>query len=549
MARIFQVKGSVFPQALAIALPCSLVSGCFKYMLLTGFLDRIEEPDSAILNNSGAWSGIGFLVGFLIVFRTSQAYTRFWDGCIFTHQMRAEWFDACSAICSFCAASKADRSSVVRFKHLMVRLFSMLHAAALADIEDCSREHVEDVGAFSLPLIDVHLVDADTLRAVKTSDSRPELIFSWIQQLLAVNIDSGVLSIPPPILSRAFQELSNGMVAHHQAMKIATIPFPFPYAQTCECILMMHWIVAPLVVAQWATHPGWAGFFTFIQVFVLWSLNFIAVEIENPFGKDDNDLDFGHMQDELNKHLLLLVGKQANTLPRLVSAMEAETRGQSSTFVGAWMALNDDCVRPSRRSGSRMVPGSLSSGLDCESASRPHDQTWSDHVRPLELREEYEGLDQVDLHTAAVVGRDDDVDARGPEFVTLVAKAETSGTSLRSTVTNGARCEEPDHPVTQGRSPGCRARAGLPDSSLRISPLGHSSCDVLCSHGISESDTVTPDVGADAHQANRVPMHASRPSSGQWPLFPVLPSCRNCCAAHDSEHPDSKPTAATSVTL
>merc|ERR550532_1098574 len=105
-----------------------------------------------------------------------------------------------------------------------------------------------------------------------------------------------ILSIPPPILSRCFQEIANGMVAFHTSLKISFVPFPFPYAQTCDLLLMVHWICAPFVFNQWTKTPFWSFVFVFIQVFVLWTLNFIAVEIENPFGEDANDLDGTFMQ-------------------------------------------------------------------------------------------------------------------------------------------------------------------------------------------------------------------------------------------------------------
>jgi len=34
-----------------------------------------------------------------------------------------------------------------------------------------------------------------------------------------------------------------------------------------------------------------AFIFVALQVFILWALNFIAIEIENPFGTDANDID------------------------------------------------------------------------------------------------------------------------------------------------------------------------------------------------------------------------------------------------------------------
>jgi len=232
--------------------------------------------------------------------------------------MRAEWFDACSALVSFCAHSQADSSLIMSFKHKLVRLFSMLHASALAELEDLNnKSHIAEVNAFKFELIDAEGIDEESLETIKNSESRVELIFEWIQLLIVENISSGVLNIPAPILSRAFQEIANGMVAFHDSVKLSYIPFPFPYAQTCDFLLLMHGLTVPFVFSQWVTAPHWAFIFVFMQVFILWSLNFIAVEIENPFGKDPNDIDGAHMQLEMNRHLVLLLMPSTMRTPKL----------------------------------------------------------------------------------------------------------------------------------------------------------------------------------------------------------------------------------------
>merc|ERR1712032_273008 len=190
-----------------------------------------------------------------------------------------------------------------------IRLFSLLHAAALGDIEDCYAEskHYSQVLAFRMELIDPEGISPESLRMIRDCDSKVELIFQWIQQLIVENIRTGVLSIPAPILSRSFQEIATGMVHFHEAMKISNVPFPFPYAQTCDALLMLHWIIVPFVVAQWVHKWWWAVAFSFLQVFTLWTLNLIAVELENPFGTDPNDIDSVQMQQVMNNHLRLLM--------------------------------------------------------------------------------------------------------------------------------------------------------------------------------------------------------------------------------------------------
>lgn len=372
LLRLIQMKGSVFPKGLVVTIPSCIIAAGLKWILMASDVDI--EDDMVIINNAGAWTGFSFMVGFLIAFRTSQAYGRFWDGCRATQAMRSKWMDACSLVCATCAPSKADPGSVTLFKHLLVRLVSMLHASALAEIGDGVQDHVKVERAFTLPLIDVDAIDAESLRAIQTTDSRAELVYMWIQQLLVENVDRGIIQCPSPILARAFNDLSMGLAAYHECVTIACVPFPFPYAQTCDMLLLLHWFIAPLVMAQMATNPGWAVVFTFVQVFVLWSLNFIAVEIENPFTSDDNDLDNESMQAELNNQLLLLVAKKTTTLPTL--RISADLLGNmpvpnsTSTFIGAWMTLDSDDRLPSWSSKSPpLLKGHSASFLFSESSA------------------------------------------------------------------------------------------------------------------------------------------------------------------------------------
>lgn len=323
---IFKWHGSVFPKAAVFSLPNALVTAALVYFVHGASFDtflRHFQPADSIMNETAIWGGFSFLVGLLVVFRTSQAYSRFWEGCTQMHKMGAEWFDSCSSLMAFCKHSDVDHDTILGFQNMLVRLFSMLHAAALGEIEDCGSASegprgLSEVQAFNMEIIDVGAVNKDSLRVIRDSDAKVELIFQWIQQLVVENIKTGVLCIPPPILSRSFQEIANGMVHFHEAMKISNVPFPFPYAQTCDCLLFMHWFIVPFVVSQWIQYPWWAAVFSFIQVFTFWTLNLIAIELENPFGTDPNDIDGAQMQFEMNNHLRLLIRKETLSTPFLV---------------------------------------------------------------------------------------------------------------------------------------------------------------------------------------------------------------------------------------
>ena len=80
---------------------------------------------------------------------------------------------------------------------------------------------------------DPHFVDCALARLVR---------------LISVRCKEGGLNMPPPIVSRIYQELSNGSIGFHQAQKIARVPFPFPYAQLLAIMRLYFILTVPLAV-------------------------------------------------------------------------------------------------------------------------------------------------------------------------------------------------------------------------------------------------------------------------------------------------------------
>lgn len=61
--------------------------------------------------------------------------------------------------------------------------------------------------------------------------------------------------------------------------------------------------------------PLWCGLVNFITVFCFFGINFIASEIEMPFGDDPNDLPLHSLQSSLNASLIQLLEKDMATCP------------------------------------------------------------------------------------------------------------------------------------------------------------------------------------------------------------------------------------------
>jgi predicted membrane chloride channel (bestrophin family) len=84
--------------------------------------------------------------------------------------------------------------------------------------------------------------------------------------------DSG-LDVEPPIVSRLYQELSEGMHAFNQAKKISTIPFPFPYAQTVTFMLFAFTVTLPVLMVAMVSSPFMAGLLSGVTIWSYLALN------------------------------------------------------------------------------------------------------------------------------------------------------------------------------------------------------------------------------------------------------------------------------------
>jgi len=141
------------------------------------------------------------------------------------------------------------------------------------------------------------------------------VILQWIQRAIVDNMGTGVLPIAPPILSRVFNELANGVVSVSAARKINELPFPFHYAQMLAIMLLVYTLGVPCA-AGYVMESWWgAAGSTFLNVFVLWAVNYLAVEIESPFGDDTNDLPIHEEMDRMNQLLRMLIQGNAQTPP------------------------------------------------------------------------------------------------------------------------------------------------------------------------------------------------------------------------------------------
>jgi len=300
---LFHKKGTVALRSSLFAVPAAIFA-IFLLYCDEWYPGRREDLGMYEISGSQLWNAASGVLALLLGFRTGQGFARFWEGTGLLHQMRGEWFDTVSNCVTFSISAKVKkRTQVNEFRHTLVRLMSLCHGSALEEIAD---------NQIKIQSIDVFGLDDGTLNHLKECHeqygfNKVEVMLHLVQSLITRALDDGVMMIPPPIASRVYQTISRGFVNLLNAKKITDTRFPFPYAQLISFLLLTHVVLTPMIMAAIIKSKVLCALFTFIPVFGMFSLNFIACELENPFGIDANDLPLPHFQEEMNSCLLMLL--------------------------------------------------------------------------------------------------------------------------------------------------------------------------------------------------------------------------------------------------
>merc|ERR1719183_781693 len=136
------------------------------HYLFERFSDELAYASGVGEKASSVLGGFSFILGFLVVFRSSQAYSRWWEGGTLLQQLRGEWFNAYSNLLAFCNTSPDRREDVRLFQHRLVRLVSLLYASALEQVTTMAKPDFE--------LLDLDGFDHDSLEFMKEAHDRCE---------------------------------------------------------------------------------------------------------------------------------------------------------------------------------------------------------------------------------------------------------------------------------------------------------------------------------------------------------------------------------------
>ncbi|HRH02077.1 MAG TPA: bestrophin family protein [Bacteroidia bacterium] len=270
-------KTDTFRQLIPAIIGLTLFSTVLCYFIV--HLKWIEMRSTTVMH-----SLLGFVISMLLVFRTNTAYDRWWEG-------RRMWGDL-----------------VNNSRNLMMKINAFIPSEKIelkkrwriliSNYPFALKEHLR--GGF----IAEELEDTDTLRAIELREYKhiPNVLSDQLfKELENLKVEKCISDEKMLLLNDEVKSLANICGA---CERIKGTPIPYSYSTFIKRIIFLYSITLPLgLVAdlKWATVP--------IAVFVFYtlaSIELIAEEIEDPFGKDTNDLPTDDIAHRIKANLLEL---------------------------------------------------------------------------------------------------------------------------------------------------------------------------------------------------------------------------------------------------
>lgn len=286
---VFSFRGTALSQAwgrllavtlFAVVVQSSFVAGEVVGWIHDGQVDKLDPTGHAVL---------GSLIGFLIVFRMNSSNNRYWEG-------RSHWGQLINSSRSLVRCGAEYTSSGNELADLVSAYVVCLRQSLRG------QRDLTDIEMFVSP---------ETLAEVARFGNQPTALTAEISAWIHRQRRAG--KIDPQMVRQMENELSRLVDAQGGCEKIQKTPLPFAYVAMIKQLILVYLVTLPIVLCErcgWWT-PGLVA----TIAFGLFGMEEASVEIEDPFGVDDNCLD-------LETYTL--------TISRDVGQLAAATRTRSS---------------------------------------------------------------------------------------------------------------------------------------------------------------------------------------------------------------------------
>lgn len=223
---------------------------------------------------------VGFVLSLLLVFRTNTAYERWWEGRklwgSFTNNAR----NLAIKLSIFLVENKSDREFFrVHIGNYLVASKDKLRASE-------GIKHLEELGTHTHEYF---------MSAKHVPNAIGKIIFNKINELYQQGRISGEQLI---ILNNEFSSFADNLGG---CERIKSTPIPASYNIFIKKIIFMYVFSMPIGFVQEFSY--WAIPIVAIVFYAFAGIELIAEEIEDPFGKDNNDLELDQICKNVKQNL------------------------------------------------------------------------------------------------------------------------------------------------------------------------------------------------------------------------------------------------------
>ena len=265
-----------------------VIRALFPLILFAGVLTAIlcfifiEVLQITIEDTKAFHSILGVILGLFLVLRTNTAYDRWWEGRKLWGKLVNDSRQLAIKIATFLPEDAKDD-----------RLF---FKKMIPNITFAMKNHLRN----SIMVGEMDFYDEASKDRIIKSTHRPNIINKIIMERVMTLYDNGVISADKLfIIDKEIKGFTDIIGA---CERIKSTPIPYSYSMFIKKFLFIYCITLPM------TFIGEFGYWSIILVVVafyfLMSVELISEEIEDPFGKDINDLPLDELCVKIKKNII-----------------------------------------------------------------------------------------------------------------------------------------------------------------------------------------------------------------------------------------------------
>lgn len=289
---ICQLSGSVWPNVWPYCL------GNFALCFVLALFQRIWSVDLSI--PIAGHSFLVILLAFLVVSRVQITYKRFMEA----RSYLGGCFQACRELMQYTCflTLTSENNEAKRWRKSIAIHITALLRITIAAIqfgssgldpwsvvpESCRPQNIGKLNRFLSSCTDTHRIAGDeALRAplICAAQLRSEIMQArnatiHLTDKLRASEELRLLSL-----------VTDFCVSYHGLTKLITTPFPFPLVQESRTILFFWIFTLPATMTSITPQPFSIGLIVFFLTFGFVGLEYVSIELDDPFGSDPNDFD------------------------------------------------------------------------------------------------------------------------------------------------------------------------------------------------------------------------------------------------------------------